>query len=217
VSDSKESAVTEFLIAEFNALQDRAIGLEQRKSSRINFFLVVTAAAVAGLANLIDNPIFQIYHPAIVALAAIPLLVLGVFTLNQCVDDSVSIVAYYRRAGRIRLWFVQHNVEIEPYVAFHYGDDRPRVYLPYVSVRGGEAVVLVINVALFCAMVVALLAPASWPIAMIEIVVTALLAWFLQVTYLRKKLQRAEKKVTADVHFPHEKMKERIKFTANQR
>jgi hypothetical protein len=217
MSNSKQdSGVTEFLIAEFNALQERAISLEQRKSNRVNFFLVVTAAVVAGSANLIDNMGFQAYRSAAVALAAFSLLVLGTLTLQQCIDDSVSIVAFYRRAGRIRLWFVECDVKIEPYVAFHYGDDRPRMYVSYLAFRGGEAAILVTNVVLFCAIIIALFAPASWSIALIEIIIASLLAWFLQVAYVRGRLQRAEE-IQEAVHFPHESMVERVTSVSNQK
>lgn len=217
MSNHKEgNSATEFLIAEFNALQDRATSLEQGKSNRVNFFLVVAAAVGAGFANFIANQSFQTYHSIIIVLTALPLLVLGIFTLQQSIDDSISIVAFYRRAGRIRLWFVEHDVTIAPYVAFHYGDDRPRVYVPFLGFRGGEAVVLVINTVLFCTITVALLSPVSWTIAIIEIVVALFLGWFLQVMYVRVKLQRAEKKVKNAINFPSKEMVTRIKSVSNQ-
>lgn len=44
----------EFMIAEFNAIHDRVIGLEQVKANRINFFIILTSAIIAGGASLFD-------------------------------------------------------------------------------------------------------------------------------------------------------------------
>lgn len=39
----------DFLIAEFTAIQDRAINLEKIGSTRVNFFLITTGAIIAGI------------------------------------------------------------------------------------------------------------------------------------------------------------------------
>jgi len=206
--------IADFLVAEYNALQDRAISLQQARSSRVNFFLVVVAAVGAGSANLIGNQGFQAsqyqYFP-VIALAAFSLLALGFLTLQQSVDDSAAIVIMYRRAGRIRLWFVEQDTTIAPYVAFQYGDDHPRMFVPYLAWRGAEGAVLVINTVLLCTIALSLFPPASWLMAMMEMVAATVAGWFLQVGYVRLRLRRAERSVEGNVHFPFEEMAERIK------
>ena len=213
--DSGDS-ITDFLIAEYNALQDRAISLQQARSSRINFFLVVVAAVGAGSANLVGSQGFHIsqyqYLP-VIGLVAFSLLTLGFFTLQQSIDDSVAIVIMYRRAGRIRLWFVEQDTTIAPYVAFHCGDDHPRMFAPYLAWRGAEAAVLVINTVLLCAVTLSLVPPVSWLMAAVEIVAATVVGWFLQTGYVRLRLWRAEQRAEGTVHFPSAEMAERIEPT----
>jgi hypothetical protein len=209
----RSDSIADFLIAEYNALQDRAISLQQTRSTRVNFFLVVVAAVVAGSANLVGSQGFQVIqyqYLSVIALVALSLLTLGFFTLQQCVDESVAIVVMYRRAGRIRLWFVEQDAIVAPYVAFHYGDDHPRMSVPHLAWRGAEAVVLVINTVLLCVVSLSLISPTSWLMVAVEIAVATVVGWFLQTGYVRVRLRRAEKQAKGDVHFPAEEMAERI-------
>jgi hypothetical protein len=98
----KTQASVEFLIAEFNALQSHVTRLEEAKSNRVNFFLIVVAAAAAGISGLADAGRFGGSFEKVVAVAALAILGLGIATLNELVGYSESIVSLYRRAGRIR-------------------------------------------------------------------------------------------------------------------
>src|SRR4051794_40397012 len=131
MTTNKSSA--DFLLAEFETLQNRAISIEQNKSNRINFLLIIAAALIAGIGQIVGNSILQPYQSTVVFIAAVTLLLLGIFTLKHSVDDSVAIVILFRRAGRIRLWFVEQDNPIGQYVAFEYGDDRPRMDSPYLA------------------------------------------------------------------------------------
>ena len=205
------SDVDDFLIAEYNALQESAVSRDQVKSSRVNFFMVVVAAVSAGIAQVLTNPTLSSYHLIVVSAVGIILFLLGFVTLRHNIDDSVAIVIYYRRAGRIRLWFVEKDKRIEPYVPFEYADDKPRMDMPYLGFRGGEAVILITNTIAFCAFALAMLKPETEMIAIIEAIVISVLVWYFQVFYFHRTLKNAEKKVAGSIKFPFDKSAERIK------
>ncbi|MCG2783723.1 MAG: hypothetical protein L6461_01310 [Anaerolineae bacterium] len=199
----------DFLLSEFNSLQDRAIGLEGNKSNRVNFMLILAAASLAGIGQSLSIVTLQTYLTSIIFFVALVILVLGLFTLQHNIDDSGAIVILFRRAARIRLWFVKQNKEIAGYVAFQYGDDRPKMDVPFLAFRGGEAVILVINTVALCAIVVVLSLPATWVIALAEIFVTAIIFWLAQNYYIHKALQKGEKMSAKSIRYPYAKMFEK--------
>jgi hypothetical protein len=97
---------SQFLITEYNALQSRAQSFEQIKSSRLNFFLIVVAAVWAGLASMARVTFLEPHLSYIVIVSGGFLLVLGLLTLYDLTGYSVAIITFYRRAGRVRRWFV---------------------------------------------------------------------------------------------------------------
>ncbi len=207
-----DSKVNDFLLAEFNALQARAMNLEQVKANKVNFFLLVAGAVGAWVANMVDSQGLGSISPYLITFISLPLLVLGILTLRNIMQESVHIAGYYRRAGRIRLWFVEKKPEVASYVPFQYADDRPRIYLSQFEYRGGEFVILIINTLSFCGLLISLLRPSNWNIAAAEILVALTIGWLLQVLYFRTFLKSYEEKdwVKNAVHFPFIETKDRI-------
>lgn len=203
----KTQASAEFLIAEFNALQSHVTRLEEAKSNRVNFFLIVVAAAAAGVSGLADVGRFGGSFETVVAVAALAILGLGIATLNELVGYSESIVSLYRRGGRIRRWFVDSDVGIAPYVAFKACDDHPTLDLGlgYLGFRGGDAVVLTLNAASVSVVVAAVLS-SVYPVRALVVAVVAVfagvLAWFAQRRLIHARLRRAEAGMRKRVHFP---------------
>ncbi len=194
----------EFLLAEFNALQQRATQLEQIKSSAINFFLLIVAATVTGtptLATLITNNLFK---NILLTIAPLLIFIFGLLTLNNSIDLSVAAVAHLRRAGRIRRWFVEQNSMIERYVAWEPVDDRPRIYVPRLSFRGSEVAVSFINI--ICASLVAFttLSYLHLPSSIIFSPFVGVITWYVQRYFVKKKLKHAEELDRQNVYFPHQ-------------
>ena len=206
-SDHKISA--DFLLAEFNALQNRAIALANSQSNRVNFLLIIVAAALAGVSQLVNSLTLQPYLYGVILAAALGILLLGLFTLRQNVDDAVASVILFRRAGRIRLWFVEQNPQIAQYIAFEYGDDKPTMDVPFLSFRGGEAVILLINALAFCAVVVIALPFRGFVTILIELSVSLPIAWVSQSYYVHKVLQKGERRSASAIKFPFEQMREK--------
>jgi hypothetical protein len=203
----KTQASVEFLIAEFTALQSQVTRLEEAKSSRVNFFLIVVAAAAASISGLADVGRSGGSFEAVVAVAALAILGLGAATLKELVGYSESIVSLYRRAGRVRRWFVDSDTGIAPYVAFKACDDHPILALGpgYLGFRGGDAVVLTLNAASVSVVVVAVLS-SVYPVHALMVAVVAVfagvLAWFAQRHIVHAGLRRSEAKMKKRVHFP---------------
>ncbi len=203
----KETSV-EYMIAEFNALQGSVARLEETKSSRVNFYLLIVAAVLAGLSGVADGTNLLIHPNIIIAIAAFVLLILGIAVLNQLVHYSGAIVSLQRRAGRIRRWFSEADATIEPYLAFEPRDDSPSLDVKdaYLEFRGGDVIVLTVNAALLCVGVVALLyyfSPTiSLPLTLLFGTSSAILAWLAQRNQIHAQLRRVETSVQKNVYFP---------------
>ncbi len=204
-TNPSDSLSAEFLLTEYNALQDRARSLEEIKSGRLNFFLLVVGAAIAGLSNLYNGGPFVSVYRIGVLVSVLVLFLLGILTLKSAVDYSMAIVVLYRRAGRIRRWFVDRDETISRYVAFEPADDRPRMSMPssFFAWRGGEPVLVVINM-----VSAGVLVGAGLSFIRNDILpwagmgVTALLTWILQNLYIAKKLDKGERLEEKRVMFP---------------
>lgn len=196
----------DFLLAEFNALQSRAIALASSQSNRVNFLLIIVAAALSGISQLANSLMLQMYFHAIVIATALGILLLGLFTLRQNVDDAGASVILFRRAGRIRLWFVEQNPQIAQYVAFEYGDDKPAMDVSFLSFRGGEAVILLINALAFCVVVGVALPLSDLVTVLVVSLVSFVVAWMIQLGYIHRVLRKGERRSASEVKFPFERM-----------
>lgn len=208
LTDGDPKISADFLLAEFNALQNRAIALANSQSNRVNFLLIIVAAALAGVSQLANSLALQSYFSAIILATALGILLLGLFTLRQNVDDAGASVILFRRAGRVRLWFVERNPQIAKYVAFEYSDDKPAMDVPFLSFRGGEAVILLINALAFCVAVGTALPLGNLIAVLIVSLVSFVIAWVSQSYYVHKVLQKGERRSASGVKFPFEQMRE---------
>jgi hypothetical protein len=181
----------DFLIAEFNAIQERAIGFEEIKSGRINFFLIIVAATVAGLASLAND---LTYFPLVVFAGAVFLFLLGVSTLRSVMGYSIAIVILFRRAGRIRRWFVSMDKSIEKYVPFEANDDRPPIKIAQwlIDWRGGEPILLITNATALSIAAGVAISYLSFTGALISAVIVLFITWRAQVLYMSNHLKKHE-------------------------
>lgn len=212
--------IAQFLIAEFNALQERAKNCEEIKASRVNFFLVVVAALGASFSAAIQINIFQKYYLEAITLTAIVVLLSGFSTLKHSVYYSGMSIIILRRAGRIRRWFVDFDDNIEKYVAFEPADDKPNFTIPsrFLLLRGAETIVMIFNVVSMSIIATSflwiILRPfttlyLSTSISSISLAIVAVLTWKLQKRYIDKSLlgfQENDEKY--NVKFPNEKYEE---------
>ena len=194
----------EFLLAEFNALQERAISLEEIKSGRLNFFLLVAGAIIAGLSSLYGNSTFSSMYLIGVLISSVVLFLIGMLTLKNIVDYSIAIVSLYRRAGRIRRWFVDQDSGLNKYVAFEPTDDRPKIKISsnLLAWRGGEPILMVINMVSASALVGSALSLLHYDIKpWIGMILVVPVVWFFQNLYITRRLNERERLEIQRVNF----------------
>lgn len=144
-NDAKLGA--EFLLAEFNAIQQRAIQIEQSKSSSVNFYLVIVAATIAGMPGLLSFVPRDAIRVVLIATFTF-IFIIGLLTLEHSVNQAINIIRLYRRAGKIRRYFLDQANDIQAYLSFEASDAFPRINLPdSLSYRGAEVTVFTINIA----------------------------------------------------------------------
>jgi hypothetical protein len=186
----------DFLIAEFNALQERAMSLEKIKSGRINLFLIIVAATVAasvtGLSSLAGN-LKQIY-PIIILAGSVTVFLLGVLTLNSIMGYSIAIAILFQKAERIRHWFVKNDKGIEKYIPFEVNDHRsPIKVAPWlISWRGEEPILLITNAAALSVATGLTISYFSLSWAVVSAVAVLLITWEIQVLYMSSHLKKQE-------------------------
>lgn len=123
----KDELTSNFLLAEFSAVQDRIKSYEEIKSQRVNFFLLIVGAVAAGIMTGLQAEIVQSNLLAIALISSVIISFIGIMSLYHQVITSVSIVTLYHRSGRIRKWFYDNDEDILPYLVFEPADDKPRL------------------------------------------------------------------------------------------
>jgi hypothetical protein len=197
-----KNLAAEFLIAEFNALQQRAAQIEQSKSNSVNFYLVIVAATLAGmpgLANLVPKQATSI----VLSSAFLFIFIVGFLTLDHSINQVVNAIRLYRRAGRIRRYFLDQSYEIQAYLPFEPNDAKPLIAPDFLSLthRGSEVTVFTINVASLSIFFAILFSAISWSCAILIAALVAVFSWILQNRYFHKKLQQAEQISKQQIHF----------------
>ncbi|MCI5159863.1 MAG: hypothetical protein D3906_15845 [Candidatus Electrothrix sp. AUS1_2] len=186
----------QFLLAEYAALQARANHYEEVKSKQVNFFLVVAASAGAVASAIIKEKLFPNHmYEAIMGLSVFT-LILGILTLRMLITYSIAVVAFYRRAGRVRRWFVDRDNALQKYVAFESNDDRPTFtnVAGYTYWRGAESILLLLNSIATISIALSILyqCTSNTCLVVLTVLVFGIMSWYLQVSYTQKKLKKTE-------------------------
>ncbi len=209
--NNADDTMKDFLLAEFSSLQDRAIAQREMSTNRVNFFLLVVAAIIAGSSMFLETGQAVVSSDILLLLAvsSTAILVLGIATLEQVVKHSVEIVFFYRLAGRVRRYFADAYEEIKPYLAFEPIDSRPRMDTGYffIELRGGDAVLVGVNslaaVVLICTLISGSNILPSNPLIYIFIALLMfIISWVLQAARIRSVLKNAEKIFERHIRFP---------------
>jgi hypothetical protein len=202
MADNSEKLGAEFLLAEFNAIQQRAIQIEQSKSSSINFYLVIVAATIAGVPGILSLVPKEAARVVLIAMFAF-ILIVGLLTLDHSVNQAVNIIRLYRRAGKVRRYFLDQENDIKAYLPFEANDALPRINLSSsLTYRGAEVTVFTINIASIATIFAVIFSYISWIWAIVAAIVVAGITWKLQGMYFQKKLKRFEEIEARKIIFP---------------
>lgn len=200
-NDAKLGA--EFLLVEFNAIQQRAIQIEQSKASSVNFYLVIVAATIAGVPGILSLVPKEASRVVLIATFAF-IFIVGLLTLEHSVNQAINIIRLYRRAGKIRRYFLDQDSDIKAYLPFEANDALPRINLPSsLAYRGAEVTVFTINIVSVAIVFAVFFSFISWVLAVGAAIVVGGIAWVLQRRYFRKKLQRSEELAKRRITFPN--------------
>ncbi|MBD2106769.1 hypothetical protein [Nodosilinea sp. FACHB-13] len=202
MASSDKSIGAEFLLAEFNAIQQRAVQIEQSKASSVNFYLVIVAATIASIPGVLSLMPKEAARYIVIGTFSF-ILIVGLLTLDHSVNQAINIIRLYRRAGKVRRYFLDQAENIKLYLPFEANDSLPRINLPSsLAYRGAEVTVFAINVASVAIIFAALFSSISWIWASIVGTAVGGTAWILQKMYFRRKLEYFEKIANLKVTFP---------------
>lgn len=210
---------SEYLLAEFEMLHQRASLQEQTAANKINFFLVAVTAVVGGVFILSDNQTLAPYFLPAAVLTIAFMLLMGLSTLFQVLDLAANSTFYYRRTGRIRRWFLDCEPSLIKYMPFVVADDKPSFLADRGFLRGLESLLVLLNAVLsatftfFLFLFVAqqLVSPQDSFVvfALIAGILIFCVIWYLQVAYYKRFLISIEQHEIArnHVHFPDKEAK----------
>lgn len=215
---------SQYLLAEFGMLHQRATLQEQAIANKVNFFLVITTAIAGGIVVASDIDTFKPLVLPISFMVMLFLLVIGLSTFIQVLDLHASSVFFYRRIGRIRKWFLDNDPSLLPYTPFQVGDDSPAFYVEHARLRGIEVILVLVNSVIAGTLPAILFwlvypwaakqpqAVHSWILYLITLGIGLLtfgITWLLQLRRVSLFLQRRDKQEleSGKVHFPRETKK----------
>lgn len=147
-NELSREVVAQYLVSELEMLHQRAEASEQFVANKTNFFVALTTAIVGGLLFLFKEHADESTTILVVVFALGFLLVMGWVVFKQSVDMVASAAIYYRRAGRIRQWFVDNAPTVEKYIPFTVTDERPPLYVPHAPLRDFNTIVASLNAGL---------------------------------------------------------------------
>jgi len=214
ISKLANEVIAQYLIAEFEALHQRTQAHEQFIVAKTNFFIALTTAVLGGLLLLFQQHMDRLVVSMIVVAALLFLVIVGWTVFKQSIDLETSIVIYYRRAGRIRQWFVDNAPDIESYIPFTVTDARPPLYVSYAPLRNLNIIVVSINAGLITILgsyiLFCFLRANFSPLVLVSLIIGESIVLFILMFYLQFRVHRNHllakeqyEREKGKVHFPY--------------
>ncbi len=195
--------IVEFLIAEYSELSEEIRRLREQGINRLNFFITLTSAIVAGLVLLGQSGSTSTAFLQLVALGAFLFLLLsGWYILESAIARDVSSDFHIRATGRIRRFFVDHYPLSEKYLMWQSHDEPTGLVTKNTSVvrRTLQSVL-----SLLCALSVALitnLITSDLKMSITVGMVGFVIAFLSFESYARKQYKKASDSAYKSVIFP---------------
>lgn len=215
-NEKSDELVAPFMIAEFSTLTRRILSIEQTRATRVNYYIVIISAAIAGISlSTKFDPVpasltYQILTPVILAIV----FFLGIAIMRENIVLAAQAVYIYRRAGRIRRWFHDRNSSIMPYLPWSIGDDTPSfVSEPeHSTFAGKDSILWVGNSISGAALILSLLLLRGNPLPTLPAysiaLITFFVIWYGQNIYINFKKKKYEEigKKPGRIHFPKDEL-----------
>jgi len=137
--------VSNYMLTEFEGLHQRASIQEQSIANKVNFFLVAVTAVIGGVFIVGGSNAETFFFLPFVSITSLFMLLVGVSTFVQILDLIANATFYYRRAGRIRRWFLDFDPSLVKYMPFVPSDEKPSFFPRKGFLRGMETVLVLLN------------------------------------------------------------------------
>ncbi len=194
---SKEEAEigSAFMLAEFANIQVFAIQSMNIEDKRIDVFLTLSSALLAGLGLLSQTGIDKQSLLLVSLGGALGLLTIGVLIFNQILHVDTLIIDYIRSLNQIRRYFAEKSPHIKPYLSMPTTDTYPK-YNWRSSSRRIPMVINGLSAGASIAIISIIIRQSLTPdfSAILVASVTTIVAYFLQDLYSKRIFARAEKK-----------------------
>jgi hypothetical protein len=208
--------IATYLIAEFEALHQRADQKEQLIGTKISGYLTSTSLIAGALLLVADSSYLQKFFLEISGGISTAISLIGIVTLIQVLDLRASAQFFYRRAGRIRKWFLTHASDLQPYLPFIVGDNTPPYLEEEAPLRSTEGIILLLNTISVCFSISIstwilgsriLLINTSTLLYTILFVICPIIScvvWLLQMRWIKAELQKRETSEQVRILFPYD-------------
>jgi hypothetical protein len=202
------NTIAQHMTVELEILNQSANHAKDMLMNKVNFFLALVTAIGGGLAYMFTLDKLPNFLIATTCIVIFILILMGINTLRQSLDLSASAITFYRRAGRIRKWYVEREPTLEAYLPFNVADNLPRMSSSFINLRGAESILLLVNSSLI-GVSIGLGGIIIFPNVNLIYIIAACLSvfwvsWMLQVKYVKLFMQRWDKRQEklGLIHFP---------------
>lgn len=196
------SAIVEFLLAEFENVNQEFTRQRQEGMNRLNFFITLTSLIGGALIILGEVGSPSSTDLQYITLGALFFLVIiGWYTFDFTIsrDDSTDMVV--RAGGRIRRYFTDHRPEIKPYITWQNHDEpTPWITKNVSNVRRTAQALLTFLIAAAFGIVINLIFQLAYVSFAVGILIFGI-TWFLLDAYAAKRLKKATESASQDVRF----------------
>jgi len=209
----------QFLLAEFNSIRSFKEQSVSIGDKRIDVFLTLSSALIAGLGLFSQSSIAPQTFLIIAFCGSFGLLVIGLVTLYQVIDRDILIVDYVHSINRIRGYFAEHAPHIQPYLLMPTSVTFPK----YNWKSSNRRIPMVINgfsLGALCAFSSLLIRNTTTPdfISIASFIIAFLLMYGLQEMYASRIFKQAEIKAhesrTVSLFESHARFRESQKTNA---
>ena len=213
-SANSDELAAPFMVAEFTTLTDRILEIEKTRTTRVNYYIVIVSAAIAGItlvtgSNATNPPTST---PILVTAILLAVFLIGIAILRENLTLAAQAVFMFRRAGRIRCWFLDKSPSILSYLPWSPGDDTPTFLADpdHSTFAGKDSILWLGNSVSVAALLLSILLSFTFLLPVASWLISGAVCiglWAAQNVYIGYKAEKYEKmgKERGRIHFPRER------------
>lgn len=203
--DDRQQHSVSFLLEEYKQLGESFLRNEELGERRVNFFITITTAVVAGLAAIwkVSDGGFDL---ALIIFGLAAVLLFGIVTLVRIIRRNLVTHEYLRALGRIRGYFAKRDRKIRNILPYPPYDDQPqrekkRKDILSLGTGGLVEMVALVNSLILAAIFMLLARCRPWWVLVVLGLVGFLAAWIYQFIYVMYRYHKGKPK-RDEIRFP---------------